>query len=181
MRPAPPHALLRAFARARGGVAAVEFALTLPMMILLYFGGYEASDAVATYRKLADTTATIANVAAQYTTMSQTDVASVFAASSQVMAPYSTATLSIVMSEIQTDAKSNATVAWSRATSGATPLAQGAVVTLPTGMASPSTFYIQVVTTYVFVLPTGIAFTQNLSFSNQIYMVPRNSASISLT
>jgi Flp pilus assembly protein TadG len=97
------------------------------------------------------------------------------------MAPYSTATLSIVMSEIQTDAKSNATVAWSKASGGATPLAQGAAVTLPSGMASPSTSYIQVVTTYVYVLPTGMAFGRNLTFSNQIYMVPRNSASITMT
>ena len=55
------------------GLALVEFALMLPVMLVLYLGAYEASQAVGAYRKLSDTTVELANVVAQYTTMSSTD------------------------------------------------------------------------------------------------------------
>lgn len=172
---------IRRFARDGGGIASVEFALTLPILIALYFGGYEASDAVATYRKLADTTTTIANVAAQYTTMSPADVQSVFTASAQVMAPYPTTNLSIAMSEITTDNNGNSTVTWTRTYQGATGPVVGSTVTLPTGMAVNGTSYLLITTAYQYVLPLGVAFASNLNLSNQIYMVPRNSTSIPLT
>ena len=167
--------------RDRRGVAALEFALVLPMMLALYLGGFEACDAVSTYRKLADTTVTLGNVAAQYTSMSHTDVANVFAASSQIMAPYSTANLSITLSEVSTNASNVASVVWSQSYNGGTPLVTSTQVTLPSGMASPNTSYILVTTGYLFTLPTGYAFSHPLTMGDQIYMLPRQSASIPYT
>ncbi len=172
---------LKAWRRDRRGVAAVEFALTVPIMLTLYLGGFEASQAVATYRKLADTTSTLANVTAQYTTMASTDVSTVFNASAQIMSPFPTSSLGVVLTEITTDNNSNATVTWSCGYNGSTPLTTGANATVPAGMLAASTSYILVTTSYVFALPTGYAFSNALTMTNQIYMIPRNSSSIPLT
>jgi Flp pilus assembly protein TadG len=163
------------------GVAAVEFALVIPVLMLLYLGGFETSEAVATYRKLADSTVELANVTSQYTTMSSTDVTSVMNASSQIMYPYPTGKLSIVLSEITTDSSGNATVTWSRPSSGATALVAGSKVTLPTGMGSPSMSYILVQTAYLYVPTVGSSFVGNIPMSDQIYMLPRQSSSIPYT
>ena len=55
----------RSFLRARGGATAVEFALLLPFLLLLYLGGFELTQALSTYRKLTDTTAELASIVSQ--------------------------------------------------------------------------------------------------------------------
>jgi Flp pilus assembly protein TadG len=165
----------------RRGVSAVEFALILPTFLILYLGGFEISNATATYRKVTDTTVELANVTAQYTTMASSDVTTVMSASAQIMAPYSTSSLKIVLSEITTDANNNATVTWSQSYNGGTPLTVGAAVTLPTGYGSKSTSYILVNTTYSYVPTIGASFVGTIPMSDQLYMLPRQSPSIPYT
>jgi Flp pilus assembly protein TadG len=173
--------LLRRFRQDRRGVALVEFALIFPMLVALYFGGFEVCNMTATYRKLTDTTVEVANVTAQYSTLAATDVATIFAATSQIMAPYPTTNLQMVLSEITTDASSNATVTWSQSYNGATALATGSAVTLPTGLAAPSSNYILVQTVYNYTPTVGSAFVSAVPMTSSIYIIPRNSPSIPYT
>ena len=172
----------------RRGVAAVEFAFTVPVLLIIYLAGFEISQAMATYRKVSDTTVELAKVAAQYTTMAPLDVTSVMNASSQIMAPYPTQNLGIVVSEISVDANNNATVTWSQASAGATQLCAGTAVTLPAGLsppvpppASPAKSFILVSTTYRYVPVIGAGFIGPIPMTDQIYMVPRASSSIPCT
>jgi Flp pilus assembly protein TadG len=174
-------ALLARWGLDRSGVAAVEFAFTVPVLLVVYLAGFEISQAMATYRKVSDTTIELANVAAQYTTMATLDITSVMNASSQIMAPYPTQNLSIVLSEITTDDANNATVTWSQASNGATPLTPGTNVTLPAGLGTKDTSYILVTTTYLYVPIAGANFIGPIPMTDQIYMLPRASASIPCT
>ncbi|MFI4976082.1 MAG: TadE/TadG family type IV pilus assembly protein [Caulobacterales bacterium] len=160
------------------GVAAVEFALILPILLALYLGGYEISQAAATYRKVADTTVELANVTTQFTQVTPGNIDTVMAASAQIMSPYSTTNLTIVLSEITTDAGNNATVTWSRAYNGATALTPGANVTMPAGLATANSNYIQVQTHYLYVPVIGSTYVGSMPMSDQIYMIPRASPSI---
>ena len=69
------------------GVAAVEFALVVPMVIVVYALGFELAQASTVYRKLTDTTVQLANVTSQYTTVAAPDCTNIFNASSQIMSP----------------------------------------------------------------------------------------------
>ena len=160
------------------GVAAVEFALIFPVLALLYLGGFEITQAMATYRKVSDTTVELGNVATQYTTMATPDVANIFAASAQIMAPYATSNLGIVMSEISTDKNNNAKVTWSCAYNGATKLVDTSSFTLPAGFSSPSMSYILVQTSYMYDPTAGANFIKPIPMADQIYMIPRASADI---
>jgi Flp pilus assembly protein TadG len=160
------------------GVAAVEFAITVPVLLLVYLGGFELSQAMATYRKVSDTTVELANVAAQYTTIGSTDATSIFSATSQIMSPFSTQNLSTVLTVVQTDSNSVATVYWSKTSTGAPGLPTGQVVTLPTGMASQSSCYVLVQATYQYNPTIGSAFVGSIPMSDQIYMQPRSSPCI---
>jgi Flp pilus assembly protein TadG len=163
-----------------GGVAAVEFALIVPLVIIVYPGGFEIAQASTVYRKLTDTTVQLANVTSQYTTLTYPqDFTTIFSASSQIMAPYPTGPLTIVMTEVQTDASSVAKVQYSKGYPTGTPgLATGSVVAMPAGLASPNSYYILVQTTYSYSTTIGSAFVGNIPMKDQIFMIPRESPSI---
>ncbi|MFI4980041.1 MAG: hypothetical protein ACHQIO_06800, partial [Nevskiales bacterium] len=93
-----------------------------------------------------------------------------------------TSTLTIVVSEVKTDASSVGTVAWSQGyPSGTTALADNSGVTLPAGFASPNSYYILVQTTYSYAPTIGSAFVHTIPMTDQIFMVPRQSTQIPCT
>jgi Flp pilus assembly protein TadG len=164
----------------RRGVAAVEFALVVPVVIVVYLVGFEVMQAATVYRKLTDTTVQLANVTAQYTTMGASDVSTVLGASSQIMNPYSTSNLTIVLSEVTTDASGNGKVTWSQTYQG-TALTVGSAVTMPSGFQNANTSYILAQTTYAYQPVIGGAFVKPISMTNQIFMLPRASSAIPYT
>jgi Flp pilus assembly protein TadG len=170
----------RGFGVDRRGVAAIEFALVVPMVIVVYVTGFEIAQAATVYRKLTDTTVQLANVAAQYTGMSSGDVSTVMSASAQIMAPYSTTNLAIVLSEVTTNASGAGSVTWSKTYQG-TALATGAAVTMPTGFQAANTNYIMVQTTYSYSPTFGTSLIGPIAMSNKIFMLPRSSSSIPFT
>lgn len=164
----------------RRGVAAIEFALVVPMVIVVYVVGFEIAEGATVYRKLTDTTVQLANVSAQYTAMSSTDVSNVMSASAQIMAPYPTTSLSIVLSEVTTDSHGNGTVTWSQEYQG-TALGTGSAVTMPTEFNAANANYILVQTTYSYSPSFGTSFIGPIAMSNSIFMLPRSSAAIPYT
>lgn len=173
----PPLRGWRALAADRRGVAAVEFALVVPVVIVVYLAGFEVMEASTVYRKVTDTTVQLANVTAQYTTMSRADATNVLNASSQIMTPYPTTNLTIVLSEVTTNATGVGKVAWSQAYQG-TALATGTTVAMPAGYQTPNASYILVQTTYAYQPVIGGAFIKPITMTNQIFMLPRSSSSI---
>lgn len=112
--------------RADSGLAAVEFALLLPVMVMFYLGGLEISMAVSTYRLVDLTADTVTNLVTQYTTISQSaQMPDILQAATQVMYPVSAAdpnvknNIGVVVSLISIDKNGNATVAWSQTLNGA--------------------------------------------------------------
>ena len=165
----------------QAGSVAVEFAVVVPVLLTIYLGGVDATEALTTYRKLGETTVELANVAAQYNSMSASDVSTVMNASAQIMEPYASASLQITLSEISTDANNNPSVVWSQAFHGGAALQAGANVSLPAGLATANTYYILVQTTYPFQPITGFTFTKPITMSNRVVMLPRQSPSIPYT
>jgi Flp pilus assembly protein TadG len=168
----------RRLARDDKGVAAVEFALVVPIVIIVYAAGFEIAQASTVYRKLTDTTVQLANVTSQYTSVLTSDVNTIMGASSEIMAPYSTTPLTIVVTEVSTDTNSKATVVWSVPYQGGTALAKGSTVAMPANFASASSYYILVQSTYAYSPTVGVNLVKSIPMTDQIFMVPRQSASI---
>lgn len=159
--------------RDRRGVTAVEFALVAPVALLLLYGEFTLTQAMSIKRKLTITAHTIGDLVAQQADVS-TSLTTLLNASSQVISPYSNANLSMVVSELYTDAKGNTTVTWSSAFNG-TALTQGAKFVLPAGLAQNSTYLIYSVGTYTYTPLLGQSvFGNTMNFSSQFYINPRN-------
>jgi Flp pilus assembly protein TadG len=170
---------LRGLAADRSGVAAIEFALLVPVVIVVYLAGFEVMEAATVSRKLTDTTVQIASVTSQYTSMTDTDVGNVLGASSQIMTPYPTNSLSIVLSQVTVQDSGVGLVVCSQGYQGGVALTPGAsTVTMPAGFQTKGDSYILVQTTYAYQPVIGGAFIQPIAMQNQIFMLPRSVSTI---
>ncbi len=173
-------ARLAEFAADRRGVSALEFAITLPLMLALYLGTAEVTQGISVKRKVTLTARAVADLSSQYTAITNADLTNIFNAGSAIIAPYTAGNLAETVSEIAIDANGNATVVWS-STSNGTALTVGQTVTLPSGLAVANSYLILGQASYSYNPTYGYVLTNTLTLSDQFYMRPRQSNSISLT
>jgi Flp pilus assembly protein TadG len=178
---------LRGLRDDRRGVAAIEFAIVLPFMLVLYIGGVELGDGLAIQVKVTDTTHIVADlVTQQTTTTTKAMVDTILAASSATIAPYSSppysaANLIVTVSEVSTNASGAATVTWSDSLNGAKrPVGQ--VMTLPAQLAGlPNISLILGEVSYNYTPNLGYNIVGTVTISDSYYLFPRNSAAIACT
>ena len=180
----------RALRRARSdenATAIVEFALILPMLMVLYIGGFEASQSISIYRKISDLTTELANLSSRDTHYSKAILDTENGYSAQIMAPYPVSGLSVTTTEIVTDATdpTKATVEGSRMLSNgvnSSPLTKidpktnkPTVITgLPSTLAT-STAYILIQTSYTYTVVVGGNIVNPIpTLSDQLYILPRS-------
>lgn len=162
------------------GVSAVEFALLLPLMVMLYLGGVEVSQGLTIDRKVTLVARTVADLAAQVSSISNGDMANILSASSSVLAPYTTTNVKVTVSQVSIDANGRATITWSDTKNG-TARAQGSVVTLPAALNIPNTSLIWGEVSYDYKPVIGYVITGTMKLTDQIYMRPRLSDSVART
>jgi len=73
-------------------MSAVEFALILPLMLMLYVGGIELSQAISADRKTALISRAVADLVAQVPTVTDTDMGNIFDAATEVAMPFPAST-----------------------------------------------------------------------------------------
>jgi Flp pilus assembly protein TadG len=105
---------LRAFSRRETGVAAVEFALVVPLMLSVYLGCTEASALLTADRKVQSVAGAIGDLVARTNrTITEGQLEDFFLASTSMMAPYGTADLVQTITAVSVAANGQATVLWS--------------------------------------------------------------------
>jgi Flp pilus assembly protein TadG len=172
---------LRRFRAADRGIAAVEFALVLPFMALLYLGGFEVMEEIAANRQVSLTASTIASIVTQYSTISQSQtMPGILAASTAVLTPFSSANAVVTVSCIGIDNNGKATVSWSQAMNGAGRVV-GSTVTLPAALDVPNTTVVLGETSYAYTPTIDFLHRSTMTLSSSIYMLPRQPGTITLT
>jgi len=168
---------LNGFSAERSGVAAIEFAMLLPMMITLFLGSVELSTGVAINRKATIAAHTVADLASQYTNITNADMTNILNAATDIVYPYPSGSLQTVVSELAIDGQGNATVVWSDTLNG-TARTVGSSVTISSNLATPNTYLLLGETTYNFKPSYGYVVTGTLPLNDQIYMRPRQSNAV---
>jgi Flp pilus assembly protein TadG len=172
--------LTRWFLASTRGVAAVEFAIMLPILVTLFLASVDAARAIAIYTKLRAATYVLDAITNQYTTIQSADMSTILGATSVVLAPYSSSPVTVVLSQIKVSSATSAVVNWS-ATLNGTALTQKASITVPANFASCPSYpcylvYGQVSYAYT---PLFLYFTKSaITLSDSLYATPRVSECI---
>ena len=156
------------------GTSAIEFGLSLPLLILLFVGGFQLNDAIAAYRKLTVATRTIVDLTSQFTIVDNTRLNSIMNASKQVMAPYSTTDTTMIINQVKIDANRVATIDWSVARNTAT-LRPGSEYNLATNVRQPETYILVARMTYLYKPLFASKLLGSIPMTETIIMSPRAS------
>jgi Flp pilus assembly protein TadG len=181
-----PVRLYRRFIASTRGVAAIEFAMILPVLVLMLLATFDGGRAIVVYMKVRSATYVLATVTNQYSTavpIQSANMTGIMNATTAVLAPYSSTPLAAVISELKiTAAKATtATVRWS-ATQNGTALAAGSTVNLPTGIASATNtcgtypcYLILAQVSYAYTPLFGYFAKGGITLSDTVYATPRSS------
>lgn len=119
------------FARASAGLAAVEFALILPVMVVFFFGMLEASDLFTVNRRLANAANSLVDLAAHEPTITHDQLDDMIIGVTRILEPTDTSTVVMRVISIRkgSDVNDEPRVHWSRDHDGAEPYAENSVYT----------------------------------------------------
>jgi Flp pilus assembly protein TadG len=164
----------------RRGIAATEFALILPALLLLCFGSTEVSQAISLDRTVSLAAGTVSNLVTQYSTISASQqMPDILAASTQVLAPNPASKAKVVVTCITIDGSGNPTVAWSQTLNG-TAKTVGAAIVVPAALKTANTNIIFSEVTYTYTPILDFLKFGNMNLYSSVYMFPRASTTINL-
>ena len=170
---------VRAISRDKSGVALIEFAMVFPILITMYLGGFQLMDAVSVYRKVSTVTRSMADLTTQVSSLSESEVQTYLDASAQIMSPAPTSRGTFRVSMIKVAADGTTTVLWSRSKNG-TQLTKNATYVLPASVKQANVNLIVCDVTYNYHPLAFFGLMGDIPFTDQVFMLPRNSTSVDL-
>jgi Flp pilus assembly protein TadG len=172
----------------RSAVAAIEFALIVPIMLVMFFGTVEFSSAVAVDRKVTLVARTLSDLTSQATSVADTDMTNFFTASGAILTPYSPTPTHAKLSELYVDPSTlQARVQWSKSatldSSGNVTLAAGravsSIVAIPSQLAVAGTYLIFSEVSYLYTPTVGYVMGHaGVNLSDVAYTRPRQSTCV---
>jgi Flp pilus assembly protein TadG len=164
----------RRFAAAKQGVAAVEFAMILPVLVVVLLATFDGGRAIAAYMKMRAATYALASITNQYATIASVDMTSILGATSVVMAPYTSGAPAVVISQIKIDSTPTAKIEWS-ATQGGAARAAGSAISPPSAMVVKNSYLILAEVSYKYTPLFGFfGSSSGITFSDNLYVTPRS-------
>lgn len=178
----------RRFPAAISGVAAVEFAIISPVLLLLMLACFDAGNAIAIYMKTRSAVFTLATITNQYTTgnngIQSADMTAITGSTQQVFAPYSNSPAVVTISQIEATTSKKTKVSWSYSLNGTAYTPGSKWTTLPSQFTSTNAcnsypcYFIYAQVSYNFTPMFGSFITGPLTLSDSLYVTPRSSACI---
>jgi Flp pilus assembly protein TadG len=172
------------------GIAATEFAMIVPIMLVMFFGTVEFSSGVAVDRKVTLIARTLSDLTSQSSAaVDDTYLRNVFTASIAILTPYSATPTKATLSEIYVDSNQIAKIQWSKAATIANGATQatlatsshnaGDTVTLPPALLVKQTYLIFSEVSYLYTPTVGYVMGKaGVTLSDVSYTRPRQVACV---
>lgn len=171
---------VRGFLADRSGLSAVEFALMLPILIALYFGAVEFSDAMTVDRRVTTIASTTADLAAQAEEIPAGEMQNIFGAARSIMKPYDSNGVAIVLTSVVADEDNNTTVDWSCTNGSGSAHTPGSTFTLPPNLTQPFTSVIVAEVAYSHTSFLSKFIDTPINMTETFYLRPRRSLTVGL-
>lgn len=137
-------ALLRRLVQDRSGIGAIEFAILVPVLLLLYLGALQTTIVLSVAQRATRAASSVADIVTQQASVNKATLAAMPSVATAIFVPYTITGMTLKITGISIDASNNATVLWSWAQDGTTPYTAGsAVTTVPSDMNKASSFLVR--------------------------------------
>jgi Flp pilus assembly protein TadG len=166
------------------GVAAIEFAMLMPVMIMVCFGTIQVSTGYSVDRKVGVTVRSLSDLISQNATITDTQIANAFATGKAMMSPYNDAGLKAKISQIYIEPVTlQAKVKWSKASgTGAVARSCNEVVAIPAALQVSGTYLILSEISYDFQPVVGhdikLKVVPVFTMTDKMYTRPRQSLNV---
>jgi Flp pilus assembly protein TadG len=161
---------LRRFAGAKKGLAALEFAIIAPfLMVPLLLGSVDLIDVLGANKRAENATASLADIVARDTEVSNAELSGLWQALDGLMYPNDDATLQIRISSVSIINASTAQVVWSEGHGGMAARQAGTNVTLDARMMIPGTSIIMTESVYTHQAPLGFLWPGDVTMEHNAY------------
>lgn len=180
--------LYRRFVASTRGLAAIEFAMILPMLLVLFLASFDAGNAIIAYMKVRSATFALAAITNQYNAtndpITTTVMSNIMSGTAAVLAPYPSAPAVTVVSQIKATSSSQAVVSWSYSPTSGYALTPGASYALPANFAQNTCggtypcYVIFAQVTYTYTPSFGYFITGPITLSDSLYATPRGSVCV---
>lgn len=140
-------ASLASFLRDRRGVAALEFALIAPVMLLLFLGIVEVTNGFDVNKKLARAGTMVGDLVTQQQSIAKEKVADIMEIATSVLLPYQRDLPKITVTSINVDKDGKATVGWSLRKQGqtiSTPYTSNSAIGIDPNLQIPDSTFVRV-------------------------------------
>ena len=161
---------LRRFGRARRGVAAVEFAVLAPMMLIVLFGTVDVLDMLHANRRVQNTAAALADVTARDTEISNEELSGIWAAMDVLLYPSTSTDAQARLTSVRILPDGTAEVVWSEGR-GMSPRSAGANVSsdIPDQMRQPGASLIWSEMDFPYQSPLGFLTSGEMRFKHSAF------------
>jgi Flp pilus assembly protein TadG len=126
--------LMGALRRDDSGIAAIEFAMIVPLLLLMLFGITDLANYFAVDRKVSQISQAVSDLTSRYTAVQESDVTNFFTIAGAMLTPYDKSQMKASIHQVYLDPNTKtAKVVWSRSW-GTTPLTKNTVYPVPAGL-----------------------------------------------
>lgn len=162
-------------AASESGIAAVEFSLILPILLVLWIGGVEVTGALSVDRRLNNLASSIGDLVARSKKLTYAEVDEIFDLAPGAMFPYSATGISMRVTSVAIDDTGKATVAWSRAEGSKPAHAPNAAMNsfVPATLRVPNSRIIMSEVFHTYAPALGYVITGDLPLQDRMFYVPR--------
>jgi Flp pilus assembly protein TadG len=173
----------RRLAGASEGVAAVEFALILPVMLLVYLGTMEASALISMDRRVQTVAESLGDLVARANRqISTVEITNYFHAADGVMQPFTPTDLKQVVTSVYVKTDGTTEIKWSKPYNGGTAHTVGAAYALPSAITniSRNAYVIVSEASYSYRPLRGLVYKEAIPLYREAFYVPRFGEEIKL-
>ena len=170
---------IRDLLRNRSGNVLVEAALVFPILVALFLGVSEFSEAFTASRRVAAAAHTAADLVSRSTSVTAADLSGVKAMIDETLKPFPTSGLGLVITSVVANENNATSVAWSEALgTGVSAYGTGAAIAVPAGLTFPNGALVLAEIKYQFKSTLSTLIVGSVPLQAKSYQVPRYSSQV---
>ena len=156
----------------RRGLAAIEFAMIVPIMLVMFFGTVELSSGVAVDRKVTLVARTLSDLTSQSSSVADADLNNFFTIKNAMLTPYPPGPVQATITELYVDPITlKARVQWSK---GSAARSKDSIVGIPTALAIANSYLIMGEVSYLYLPTVGYVMSKSgINLTSTAYTRPR--------